>query len=118
MARMKTFINDSQGRVIHYQFKRAPSVVRLREILRQAQRQGAKSLGIVGDVGQFQAYEMPQSGHQLVRAYRKTPGGVLEGLKRYRGSEPADYGILRQIELSTHAEKVADLRGASINFIY
>ena len=116
--RLKTFTTDPQGRITSYSFRRGPSVERLRKILTLTGLMGATGVGIVGDVGEFQGYEMDESEHRQVRAYGKTPQSVLRGLRGYRGSEPADYGILHQIALSTHSEHVADLRGATINFYY
>lgn len=118
MAKQQTFIRDSQGRITQYHFKRAPSLRRIREIVHQAERQGAQKVGIVGDVGEFQGYEMLEGAPRQVRAFQgKSPQGLLSSLKG-QGSNPGDYALLGALKDATGAEQVADLRGASINFYY
>jgi hypothetical protein len=116
----KRIMRDSRGRIISYSSKK-PSATRLKTILRQAERQGATSTGIVADVGKFQGYEQTQAGQHLVRAFRRkgdaaTPGAVRVRLQQSR--QAGDTFLLEEIKQTTGAEQVEDLRSVTINFYY
>lgn len=115
----KHLIKDAQGRVIHYSAKK-PSAARLKQLLHQAERQGATRVGIVADVGRFQGYEQAQAGQHLIRAFRQgnvaAPGALATRLAQSGQSGP-DF-LLTEIKAATGAEEVADLRGVTINFYY
>jgi hypothetical protein len=115
----KHLITDAQGRLLHYSAKQ-PSAARLKQLLRQAEKQGASRAGIVADVGRFQGYEQTQAGQHLVRAFRKgtaaTPGALAQRLDQSGQSGP-DF-LLSEIKAATGAEEAADLRGVTINFYY
>lgn len=113
-----SFMRDSAGRVTSYSFKNAPSLKRVRDVVHKAEKAGAKKAGISAQVGEFQGYEMDESESRILRAYNgKTPAGLLATLKG-QGSNPSDYAILRALQNASGAEKVGDLRGATINFYY
>jgi hypothetical protein len=115
----KHLLKDAQGRVTSYSAKK-PSAARLKQLLRQADKQGATRAGIVADVGQFQGYEQTQAGQHLVRAFRKgaaaTPGALAQRLDQ-SGQAGTDF-LLSEIKAATGAEEAADLRGVTINFYY
>lgn len=117
-SQYKTFTRDAQGRITSYNFKKAPSLRRFREVVHQAEKSGAKSVGLVSEVGEFQGYEMRQGASRLVRDYQhKTPQSLLASMKG-QGSNPSDYAILRSLQSATGAEKVAGLKSTTINFSY
>lgn len=113
-------VRDSQGRITSYGAKSAPSNTRLREIVRQAQKSGAKKVGLVADVQDFQAYEDKSGRHQLVRDYRNTPASLLARFsgKEHPGSMHATAGILSEVRTASGAEHASGLKGFTINFIY
>lgn len=115
----KHLIKDAQGRIIHYSAKK-PSAARLKQILRQADKQGATRAGIVADVGKFQGYEQTQAGQHLIRAFRQgnaaTPGALAQRLDQ-SGQSGTDF-LLSEIKAATGAEQAADLRLVTLNFYY
>lgn len=113
-------IRDSQGRITSYGAKSAPSNTRLREIVRQAQKSGAKKVGLVADVQQFQAYEAKGPQRQLVRDYRNTPSSLLAQFsgKEHPGSMHATSGILSEVRTASGAEQARGLNSFTMNFIY
>lgn len=119
MARA-SFVRDSAGRVTSYSWHgNAPSLGRIREVIHQAEKAGAKSAGAVGDVGEFQAYENKEARRQIVRGYRgaQTPQRLLGTLKG-QGSNPGEYAVLGSLLRASGAEMARDLRGGTINFSY
>lgn len=113
----KRTYRDEGGRVISYSSKN-PSANRLNTLLRQAEKGGATRVGIVADVGQFQGYEHRAAGQHLVRAFRQgdTPAAMRSRLASSGGS--GEQFLLRDIQNATGAERVADLRGVTINIYY
>lgn len=113
-------IRDSAGRITNYAAKEAPSNTRLREIIRQAEKSGAKKVGVVADVDQFQAYEDKSARHQLVRDYRNTPSSLLAHFsgKEHPGSMHATAGVLSEVKTASGAERASGLQGFTLNFIY
>lgn len=113
-------IRDSQGRITSYGAKSAPSNTRLREIIRQAEKSGARKVGVVADVQNFQAYENKEAHRQLVRDYRNTPASLLSHFsgKNHPGSMHATSGILSEVRTASGAEQARGLNGFTINFIY
>lgn len=126
MARkFQTFVRGPGGRIEKYSFKTAPSVRRLREVVRQAEKQGAKRAGIIAQVGEFQDYEMPDAEGRTIRDFRdrntaQTPAGLLRHFqgKDIQGSNPSDKAILAELQRATGADKVAGLRTTTITFSY
>lgn len=118
MAR-SAFVRDSSGRVLHYHSKEAPSNSRLRDILRQAERSGAKSVGLVADV-EAMTYEDREHAQRTIRDYRNTPASLIGRLsgKEHPGSLHATSGILSELKASSGAESVSGLKGFNLNFIY
>lgn len=113
-------IRDSQGRMLSYGSKDAPSYSRMRDLLRQAERSGAKRVGVVADVQDFVAYEDKSGRRQLVRDYRNTPASLLAMFsgREHRGSMHATGGILSEVQQASGAERVFGLQGFTLNFIY
>lgn len=113
----KRIIYGTKGRILSYSTNK-PSAARLKQILRQANKAGATRAGIVADVGKFAGYEDRKASQNVVRAYRKgdTPGDILGRLSA-SGKSGADF-LLQDIQHSTGAESVEDLRGVTINFYY
>ena len=116
----KRIMRDSQGRIISYSSKK-PSAARLKTVLRQAERQGATSAGMVADVGKFQGYEQTQAGQHLVRAFRRkgdaaTPGALRDRLQK--SGQAGDVFLLDEIKQATGAEQAEDLRSVTVNFYY
>lgn len=113
-------IRDSAGRITNYAAKEAPSNTRLREIIRQAEKSGAKKVGLVADVQNFQAYEDKEGHRQLVRDYRNTPSNLLARFsgKEHVGSMHATSGVLSEVQTAAGAEHASGLRGFTLNFIY
>lgn len=113
-------LRDSQGRITSYGAKSAPSNTRMREIIRQAEKAGAKKAGLVADVQNFQAYEDKKAGRQLVRDYRNTPSSLLARFsgKEHVGSMHATSGILSEVQTASGAQQARGLNGFTINFVY
>lgn len=120
-----SYTRDSQGRVLFYRVDarygaKLPSKARIREVIRQAQKQGATRAALVAEVGAFQGYEMHRGEKRIVRAFRK--GDTPEALRGRLGGGPVFQGargaVLNELRAASGAEQIKDLQGFQINFYY
>lgn len=108
---------DSQGRITSYHATSAPSQTRIRALLREAEKKGARKVGVVADVGQFQAYENKSAARSMVRDYRNTPASLRAAFSG-PGSQHGTAALLGELRNASGAERAADLRGFQFNFVY
>lgn len=114
-----TIRRDAQGRITSYKATSAPSQARLRAILREGEKRGARKVGLVGNVREFRGYESKKGWDGLVRDFRNTPAQLAARIStKGESSQHATANILKELGHASQAESVGGLKDFQLNFIY